>query len=658
MAKRSKQRKNSAPRQSSEPRREITAEVSQAPSSTSTAIVPDGYYVAGIIFLAIAIFCTVMLVLSHVKGISLPGCQKGGACDQVAAGPWGKVPRTQWPISFVGLAYFSGLLLAWLGSKGGVAAPLRYLVRLGVLLSVLYVIVLIVEQKFCVYCLGTHAANFAFWIILEKCRSTPLSIWRPVATVGVVFLLASAALGAIRERESKALQQSQEKQLADSTKEIIKSSAGGVQTSQTPTETTSVTAAPAENRPWKGGFTGRYLRGPKMAPIRIVILTDYQCPDCVNTERDIHSILERRGDVSLSVKHFPMCADCNPNFEKNNMHPNACWGARAAETAGVLRGNDGFWQMHDWLFRNKGGFTNEQFSAGLKELGYTPEEEKQFNSTMMSQPMLDLVKSDIQEGIWLGLHYTPMIFINGVELKGVFAPQAVTRAVEALGATSPPPMTAEMDQPPPASEKYVSDWRESEFKFSGDDAHPWPLGVEGAALHIAIWGDYQEPHTAKADDFVRRFIAGRNDSQYVFRNYPVNQACNPSAGVTKHPNACRAHQAAEVAGLLGGVEGYWKMHDWLMKHQADFSDDTLRKAVVEMGFVPEAYFITMDSPQVQSNIVEDCNYGKQLGLFAVPCIFINGKFVPRWQVSGENVLERIMTEAARSPVTSAPQPTQ
>jgi protein-disulfide isomerase/uncharacterized membrane protein len=654
MAKQSQQRKNNA-RPPSEPRREARAADSPA---TASSVVPDSYYIAGIIFLAIAIFCTVMLVLSHVKGISLPGCQKGGACDQVAAGPWGKVPRTQWPISFVGLAYFSGLLLAWLGSKGGIAAPLRYLVRLGVLCSVLYSIVLIVEQKFCVYCVGTHLANFAFWIILEKCGSTPLSIWRPVATVGVVFLLASAALGAIRERETKITQQSQEKQLADSTKEIIKSSTGGNPADSTSTESTAVTSAAAVNRPWKGGFTGRYLRGPKMAPIRIVILTDYQCPDCYISENDIHSVLQRRPEVSLSVKHFPMCADCNPNFKENNMHPNACWAARAAETAGVLRGNDGFWQMHDWLFRNKGGFTNEQFSAGLKELGYSPEEEKQFNTTMMSQAMLNLVKSDIQEGIWLGLHYTPMIFINGVELKGVFAPQAVTRAVEALAATNPPALTAELDQPPPASEKYIADWRDNEFKFSGEDRFPWPLGPEGAALHIAVWGDYQEPHTAKADEMIRRFIANRKDAQYVFRNYPVNQACNPSSGVTKHEHACRAHQAAEAAGLLGGVDGFWKMHDWLMKHQTDFSEDTLRKAVEAMGFPLEPFFVTMDSPEVREHIIEDCNYGKQLGLFAVPCIFVNGKYVPRWQVSGEDVLERIMTEAARSPVTAAPQQAQ
>jgi serine/threonine-protein kinase len=210
-------------------------------------------------------------------------------------------------------------------------------------------------------------------------------------------------------------------------------------------------------------------------------------------------------------------------------------------------------------------------------------------------------------------------------------------------------MTADVDQPPPATEKYIADWREGEFKFAGQDSHPWPMGPEGARLHIVIWGDYQEPYSAQADDFVRKFIAGRKDAQYVFRNYPVNQACNPAAGMTKHPLACRAHQAAEAAGIVGGLEGYWKMHEWLMKHQEDFSEETLRKAVQDFGFPTDAFFVAMDSDEVKNNILEDSQYAKALGLFQVPWIYVNGRYIPRWRVPGEHILERIMTEAANQP---------
>ncbi len=76
------------------------------------------------------------------------------------------------------------------------------------------------------------------------------------------------------------------------------------------------------------------------------MLTDYQCIDCQKVEREIEEILASRSDVSLSVKHYPMCAEaapgvpCNP-YVKQTLHANACWAARAAEAAGILKGDQG-----------------------------------------------------------------------------------------------------------------------------------------------------------------------------------------------------------------------------------------------------------------------------------------------------------------------------
>ena len=41
----------------------------------------------------------------------------------------------------------------------------------------------------------------------------------------------------------------------------------------------------------KTGFTGRYRLGPESSPIRIVMLTDYQCVDCQRVEGEIEEIV-------------------------------------------------------------------------------------------------------------------------------------------------------------------------------------------------------------------------------------------------------------------------------------------------------------------------------------------------------------------------------
>lgn len=374
------------------------------------------------------------------------------------------------------------------------------------------------------------------------------------------------------------------------------------------------------------------------------MLTDYQCTDCNRIEVDVRKLMSERTDFSLSIKHFPMCADCNEHFKEQNMHPNACWAARAAEAAGILRGNDGFWQMHHWLFEHKGGFTDEQLSQGLLEMGY---DAGQFIEVMTGDETLQRVKADIQEGELLGLHFTPMVFINGIELKGVFVPQAIPRAVAAVAAKNPPPATCKNDRPPPAVEKVVADWREQGVRQLPPDTHAWPNGPDNAKAKIVMWADYQEKWSAMADERIRKWMAGRSDAQYVFRHFPFNQACNPDLPRTAHPQACRASQAAEAAGQLGGVAGYWKMHVWLMTHQAEFNDDILRQAAAQMGFNVEALFAAMDNPETKAAIEEDVKAGKDL-LYrsGIPTIYVNGKVLPRWRLDNEPVLERILNEAA------------
>ena len=64
------------------------------------------------------------------------------------------------------------------------------------------------------------------------------------------------------------------------------------------------------------------------------MLTDYQCPDCRRLEDEAMRLVEERDDLSLSIKHFPMCAEATPGvpcnkYVKRTLHANACWAARA-----------------------------------------------------------------------------------------------------------------------------------------------------------------------------------------------------------------------------------------------------------------------------------------------------------------------------------------
>jgi protein-disulfide isomerase len=372
------------------------------------------------------------------------------------------------------------------------------------------------------------------------------------------------------------------------------------------------------------------------------MFTGYQCPDCQRIERELEALLKERADVSLSIKQFPMNSDCNKYFKERH-HGNACYAARAAEAAGILYGNEGFWKFHRWLFEREGKFENRQIlENGLKSLGLDP---AGFVAAMEGPETLKRVQEDIEEAVELGIHYTPMIFINGLELRGWNAANAVRRAVEKWAEKNPPPAGPESDQPQPAAAKYVADWREQPQRRIPPRQRSYARGPSDAKVRIVLFGDYDYDMTSKLDAEIRATTKDRDDVLYEFRQAPWNKDCNADVPGNEHAQACRMAQAAEAAGALGGAEGYWRMHAWLLDHQGRYSDERLRAAAQELGFDPAALMSAMDSPEVAAAIADDVRAWKQLRLNAVPALLVNEKFVPRWSREGERIVEQILADA-------------
>lgn len=638
--------------------------------------------VLGAVFAAVAVGASLVLVGHHITGLAVPGCGPGEACDQAAESVWGTVPVVRWPVSFLGLAYFAGALAGWLAAGGALPRSARHVVRAGALASLVFCAIIALELLFCRYCIVAHLANFAFWITTELSRARTARAARVWAVAGATFALVSVAVGAWDRGQRAATLRRGERERDESVRQMIERSRGpevaaaepGTRPAGPP-EGSAATRAVVESRPVatepssrpagvEAGpgraaaepdgrpFEGRYRWGPEAAPIRIVMFTAYQCPDCRRIETDLRALMAERNDLAVSIKHFPLTSECNPGVQRTTQ-PNGCWAARAAEAAGILWGVEGFWKMHAWLFDRRGVFeTQAELEEGIRSLGYDP---RGFVQVMSSRQTLERVQADCAEARRLGLYFTPMIFINGVELKGWHVPQALRRSVAELAATGPPPRTAAHDRPPLAFEKYVADWREEPVRTLPPDAPARTLGAAEPRVDIVLWGDYQEPFTAEADGIIRAFVAGRPEARYTFRHFPFNGDCNPQIQERRHPRACRAAQAAEAAGLLGGAAAYWGMHTWLMEHQAEFSDQTLRAAAATLGLDADALLAALDRPEVQAAIADDIEAARQLprlrlgvppGVHSIPTIFVNGRYIPRWRLDEAPVLQTILDEAA------------
>ena len=104
----------------------------------------------------------------------IPGCAEGSGCDLITNGVWGSVPFLHIPISFVGLAWFSSLLIGWVFG-GGRAKRYKCSVMIGAFASIGFIGIMISLGSFCKWCALAHVCNVLFWTV---CCNVCLCFWR------------------------------------------------------------------------------------------------------------------------------------------------------------------------------------------------------------------------------------------------------------------------------------------------------------------------------------------------------------------------------------------------------------------------------------------------------------------------------------------------
>ena len=579
--------------------------------------------IIGILGLLTATIGSLVLVLVALGFIEqLPGCGPDSGCDKVTSGVWGRIPLIEWPVSFVGFTYFTALLVAWILETPG--RGIRNLMRLGMLASIMFVVVMITEGAFCRWCATAHAGNLIAWICCEllvrnKASSESGGLSKRVYVAGAsVFMGLTVALAIILPLRQGMIESRNAKELASNQAEIMQG---------TSDESTLRL------------LDSRNVIGPKDAKVKVVMFTDYQCPDCKRFETQAENILRQRNDVSFAIKHYPFCPDCNPNL-KANRHPNACWAARAAETARILQGAEGLERMHNWLFKNSGSFTRSSFSASLRELGFDP---TVFIKTMNSPETLEAVRSDATDGFNLGIYFTPMIFINGVEYKWYLGGgNSLARTIDMAARSG----SSEQVVPPNRLERLFLDWKTGRSKrFPGVVDSSW---YGDGPIEVVIYGDYQHESTLTAEALIRELMREGQPLKLTFRHTPFE----PKGDLWNYEVSLNMARAVEASRLLGGDEARWKAHDWAIRSSGNMSKMTIAARIAqETGLEAGALSTMMESNEVKARLESDDMDKKRTWKSTYPALVIDGRHVMRWKGTGidsKALLLKIIDDAQTS----------
>lgn len=664
--------------------------------------------VGTVLLVAILGFATV-LSLAHVPGVEPVGCGAGGGCAKLKQSAYGVAPGTAglltkgegplytesgWPTAYLGLGYFAAVFVVWLVALAKGLHPVVYwLARLGALASAGYLVVMVVERALCPWCLAVHLSNFALLGVLEYNRVTsrrampddapadedvaPTTLGlSPTLLIGVVtFVLVTAAAGAVHNAAARAELDAAEESGIDallnppaeegvdetgdgSGGEGAGDSAGGdggEAGGGEPAPAVEVDLElPAEahgpERPGTGGFTGRYLLGPQQARVRVVMFTNPICPFCRTVEREIVDLVERREDVSLSVKQYPLNGACNP-LGGAMSHPGSCEAAYYQEAAGLLGGADAFWAMSLWLyqhFESAGVLSQRTLFEKVAELGLDVEE---FRAAVNSEEVRSRVRSDVDEGVAIGITQTPTLFLNGQMFMGWSVPGATSRAIEGAIARAGerlPPRTSALDPQPERTETLYRRWiarpvQEVGLASGRPTFGPGLASVEAEtapAVRVVVFLDYTNERSREVDRRLRTSLAQGEDFAYQPRVFPMDEACNFFADVEGGGRECEAARAVMTAQELGGFSAFSAMHDMLIRAEGEFGEAEIRAAFESAGVDADAAMERMGSDEIRQAVLADAaQHARAQPRFRAPAVYLNGRLVQFWSLRDDFLLD-------------------
>ena len=212
-----------------------------------------------------------------------------------------------------------------------------------------------------------------------------------------------------------------------------------------------------------------------------------------------------------------------------------------------------------------------------------------------------------------------------------------------------PARTGEPDDVPTASPediaaRVIARWEQARTRDIPIEAgRDFILGPEDARVTLVEFSDFECPYCRSAangvHDVMEKFDG---DVRLVFKNFPLDVACNQQMKEPMHRLACKAATLAWCAGQQQEAL-FWDTHDALFREP--LTADTLNRIPKDIGVDQERLEACVETPASTAAVQEDIALGRRLGVTGTPTLFANGRRVSDYRRAPlEAVVEHILSE--------------
>ncbi|WP_437759232.1 DsbA family protein [Sorangium sp. So ce1389] len=390
---------------------------------------------------------------------------------------------------------------------------------------------------------------------------------------------------------------------------------------------------------WKVPVGDAPAKGPATALVTIVEWSDFQCPFCSKVVPTLDELVKTYGDkIRFVWKNNPL-----------PFHQRAEPAAELAMEARAQKGEKGFWDAYDLLWKNQQKLNDEDLLGYAKELGLDVEKVKAAIATKKHNAS---ISADQELADDLQASGTPHFFINGRRLvgaqpidkfktiideeikksegllaKGVAAKDLYAEIIKD-GKEPPPPERKEVAPPAPNS--------------------PWK-GGEKAKVVMQVFSDFECPFCKRVEDTVSQISKTYGDKlKIVWRHRPLPM----------HKNAPLASEAAQEAYAQKGNAGFWAYHEVLFKNQGQpeaFSRASLEKYAEEQDLDMTKFKKALDANTHKAFVDAENSVADKAGISGTPAFVVNGYFISGAQPFSKfkKLIDKAMKEAGETAPAAA-----
>jgi protein-disulfide isomerase/uncharacterized membrane protein len=152
-------------------------------------------------------------------------------------------------------------------------------------------------------------------------------------------------------------------------------------------------------------------------------------------------------------------------------------------------------------------------------------------------------------------------------------------------------------------------------------------GDPAAPLRVVTYSDFLCPYCRSLAVGLQQFLSMTGGRVSVrFKNYPLDQECNPALAHSTHPGACWLARGAVCAHEQGRFPAY---HDKVFSAELVRPDAAdVRRLGREAGLDDARLSACLTAPATQARLAADIAEARRIGVQATPTVLIDGKKLP------------------------------